>query len=366
METTKNDDTASEREFQTILQSLEDAIAEFGVESIEVASIFLRIARAIFLKPIKKDPDNGPGFDVLTDGGRTLMSPVILDRYVFGDPSLTEQHLVRIATAFAFAMPTWSKTKPADAVSAVHILRALARRFADLASSAKWEAMAKRLLNICRTRLGRNHSAVALMIGDMGSHYAALRRFDEANACLKEALTISESDPDLRAAHTPRVLSTLAEVAIARGELVMARLLLDEAAEILEQAPSADKFMLLDTLIDSAYLLQTLGDLDGFSHVSQRAEKVAKEVWEYLPGSAVSLTIILIHLNEELGRFDDAQRLLRWLAGEARLLADEQGIDVLDRVRKRLYPGYGGAGLPVSVEGIITRIEGERDRRTFR
>jgi hypothetical protein len=229
---------------------------------------------------------------VPTDGGHTLVSALILNRYMFGDPSLTEEHLSQIETAFAFAMTTWFKTDPGTADSAVDTLRALTMHYGKVAGSAKWEAMSKRVLSMCRTRLGQNHRAVALVLGDMGSHHAALGRFDEANACLKEALAICESDSDLRPAAAPKLLSDSAGIAIRRGEFVMARMFIDQAIDILELAATTDKLIFLAILIDTATILQKIWDVKEFAQVSLRAEKVAKEVWKSAPEGAASFTIV--------------------------------------------------------------------------
>ena len=365
MKTSKKDETQAGQDLQPIFQSLNSLIGEFGVESMEVAEAFHIMAGAIFRKNSNEAPKTPTPFDLLVDGGQTLISPVILDWYMFGDPSLTEQHLGEIETAFAFALPTWSKTIPEVADSAVDTLRSLARHNGDVSGPAKWETMSKRLLNIFRTRLGHQHRAVALMLGDMGSHYAALRKFGEADSCLKEALAICESDLALRTSLAPKLLSDSAGIAIARGQLVMARIYIDQATEILEQAPTMDKLVLLATLIGSASLFQKMGDVDGLAQVSLRAERVAEEVWESNPHGALTFSIILINCNEALGRVDDAERLVRWLSGKARTLEVEGGIDILERLREHLCAAYASRSLPLALEALMSRITSQRDRPKF-
>jgi hypothetical protein len=366
MKTTKKDETQTAQAFHAIFQSLKNRIDEFGLESMEVAGAFLILEGAIFQKTANKAPNTPLEFDVLADGGQTLISPVILDWYMFGDLSLTDERLSQIETAYAFALPNWSKTNPQVADGAVDTLRALNRHYGDVSGPDKWEVMSKRLLNILRTRLGHQHRAVALMLGDMGSHYGALRRFNEANACLKESLTICESDPDLMTTLAPRLLSDSAGIAIVQGQLVMARMHIDQATEILEQSPTMNKLVLLATLVHSASLFQKMKDVDGLAQVSLRAEKLAEEVWEYDPNGALTFSLILIKCNEDLGRVDEAERFVRWLSGRARMLTGEGGVDVLDRLREDLSVAYGSKGLPTDLEGLISRITTRRDGPTYK
>jgi hypothetical protein len=365
MKNTKNPVTEFEELLQGIYRSMDETIAGFGPENMEVAEAFLRISRTIFRINATKDSEVSTNFQALADGGRAVFSPLVLDGYIFGDPSLTEERLSQIETAFAFAMPTWSQTDPEAANAAVTTLHALARHLADVGDSAKWEAMSRRLLDMFRTRLGPNHQTVALVLGDMGSRYAALGRFDEANACLKEALTICDSDPDLRTTVAPRFLSDSASIAIRRGEFVMARMFIDQAAELLEQAPTKNKLLHLSILIDSATILQKIGDVGGFAQVSLQAEMVANEVWESDPCGAVAFTIMLIHCNQALGREEDAERLIRWLAGKVRDLAREAGVDVLDHLMERVRRAYGSKGLPGNLEEVLARIKAEQQSLTL-
>ncbi|MBM3299662.1 MAG: hypothetical protein FJY85_06890, partial [Deltaproteobacteria bacterium] len=315
-----------------IIRLIQDGIAKFGLRSMVVAELFLRLARAIVVQPSRKNLDVPTGVETLTDGGRSMVSPVILNMYLFGDSSLTEERIGQLETAFAFAMPTWCERDPQAADHAAMVLISLARQFSDSGDAGKWEAMSKRVLEMCRKYLGQNSRTLALVLGDMGSLYSALRMVDEANDCLKEALTISESDPTMRTAMAPRLLATLARVAMQERKLVSARMFIDQAIEILEQAPTRDKLVLLGTLIESAHLFQEIGDIEGFAQVSLRAEQVAEEAWESHPKGATDFIVILIRCQKVLGRQDDAERLIRWLGGKIKELARETGIDVLDRL----------------------------------
>ncbi len=344
-----------------IIRLIQNVIAEYGLESMVVAELFLRLARAIFAHPSQKDLNTPGGVERLTDGGRTTISPVFLNMYLFGDASLTDEHIAQVETAFAFAIPTWSKTDPEAADQAAQVLISLARRFSDLGDSRKREAMSERVLDMCRNHLRRDSHSLALVLGDMGSHYATLGRFDEANGCLQEALTICESGSEFHWILTSKLLSDLATIAMRRREFYSARLFIDQATEILEQAPTANKLMLLGTLIDSAKLFQEKGDLNGFAQVIGKAEMVAKEVWESDPEGAASRVVILIACHKELGRQDDAERLIRWLAGKIKELARETGIDLLDRLIEEMRPRYGDYGLPANQEEILAQIKTERD-----
>jgi tetratricopeptide (TPR) repeat protein len=344
-----------------IVRLIQDGIAEFGLKSMVVAELFLRLARAIVVRPSRKDLNIPTGIERLTDGGRTTFSAVFLDMYLFGDSSLTEERIGHIETAFAFAIPTWSKTDPQAADHAVLVLNSLARHFSDSGAYGKWEAMSKRVLDMCRNHLGQNSETLALMLGDVGSLYSALRMVDEANDCLKEALTISESDPTRRTAMAPKLLSTLAWVAMQERKLVLARMFIDQAIEILEQAPTRDKFVLLGTLVESAHLLQEIGDVEGFAQVSLRAEQVAADVWESDPKGARDFIVVLIRSHKVLGRQEGAERLIRWLAGKIKELARETGIDLLDRLIEEMRPRYGNYGLPANLEEILAQIKTERD-----
>jgi len=346
---------------QIIINPIQDKIARFGLESMEVAEAFLEIAGAIFEISCDKDSNTFMQVVMPTNRGHVVASPIIMDRYIFGDPSLAEERLTQIETAFVYAIPTWSQTNPKDADSAVHTLIALARHYGEIAGPAQWEAMSKRVLNLCRTHLGQNHRSFVMVLADMGSRYAALGRLEEGDACLEEALTICESDPDVRTAVAPRILSTLTGIAIRRGDFVSARMFIDQATEILEQAPKTDKLPLLATLIDSAHLLQQIGDIEGFAQVSRKAQMVAEEVWESHPRAATDFIVIVIGLHKVLGRLDDAGRLIRWLAGKIRELARETGIDVLDRLTEKIRPSYGSQGLPSDLKEILDQIKAERD-----
>ena len=354
----------AERPIHPIIHSIQDGIAEFGLESMEVAELFLLLARAIFKQPSRKELHIPTGVERLTDGGHSMVSPVLLNMYLFGDSSLTEERIGQIETAFAFAMPTWCKTDPQAADQAAMVLNSLARHFSDLGGSSKWEAMSKRVLDMCRNHLGQNSQTLALVLGDVGSHYSALRMVDEAKDCLREALTISESDPAMRTAMAPKLLSTLARVAMQERKLVSARIFIDQAIEILEQAPTTDKLVLLGTLTESAQLLQEIGDIEGFAQASLRAEQVAHEVWESNPRAATDLVVILIRFHKELSRQNDAERLILWLAGKIKELARETGIDVLDRLVEEMQPHYGSQGLPSELKEILAQIKAERDAPT--
>jgi hypothetical protein len=347
-----------------IIRLIQNGIAVFGLASMEVAELFLRLARAISVQPSGKDLNTPGGVERLTDGGRTTISAVYLNMYLFGDSSLTEERIGQIETAFAFAMPTWCKRDPQAADHAAMVLNSLSEHFRDVGDYGKWEAMSKRVLDMCRNHLGQNSETLALVLGDVGSHYSALRMVDEAKDCLKEALTISESDPVKRTAMAPKLLSTLAGVAMQERKLVSARMFVDEAMEILEQAPATDKLVLLGTLIESAQLLQEIGDIEEFAQVSSRAEQVAKEVWESHPRGATDFIVILVRFHKELGRKDDAERLVRWIAGKIRELARETGIDVLDLLIEQMQPHYGSYGLPANLVEILAQIKAERDYPT--
>jgi tetratricopeptide (TPR) repeat protein len=234
-----------------------------------------------------------------------------------------------------------------------------------LGDFGKWEGMSKRVLEIYMSCIVQNQQTLALVIGGMGSRYAALGRFDEAKGCLKEALTICDSEPDLRTTLAPGFLSDAASIAIRRGEFVRARRLIARATELLEQAPAQDKRLQLSILIDSVWLLQVTGDINEFARVSLQAETVAKEVCESDPAGAVTSTIILIHCNQELGRAKDATRLTQWLAGKLRDVAHEAGVDVLDRFMDQGRPCYGSKGIPSNLEEIVERIKAEQKSPTL-
>ena len=361
MKTSKKDETQVGPGLQPTFQSLNDLIGDFGVESMEVADLFLLLARAIVVQPSQKGLNIPGGNEMLTDGGRSTASPVIFNMYLFGDPSLTEERIAQIETAFSFAMPTWCKRDPQAAHHAALVLNFLARHFGDSGAYGKWEAMSKRVLAMCRNHLGQNSETLALVLTDVGSVYSSLRMVDEANDCLKEALIISESDPTMRTAMAPKLLSTLARVAIQERKLVSARMFIDQAIEILEQSPPTNKLVLLGTFVESAHILQEIGDLDGFAQESLRAEQVAKEVWESHPEGAADFVVILIRFHKVLGRQDDAERIIRWLAGKIKELARETGIDVLDRLIEEMQPHYGSYGLPSELKEILAQIKAERD-----
>ena len=222
--------------------------------------------------------------------------------------------------------------------------------------------MSKRLLNNFRTRLGHQHRAVALVLGAMGSRYAALRMFDEANSCLKEALAISESDPALRTSMAPRLLSDLAAIAIRGRELGHGSHVYrsgDGDSGTTHRRWTNSCFW--QHLVESASLFEAMGDVDGLAQVSLRAERVAEEVWESHPEGATDFVVILIGCHKELGRQEEAGRLIQWLAGKIRELARETGIDVLDRLIEEIRPRYGSYGVPAKLEEILAQIKAERD-----
>jgi len=289
---------------------IEDTIGAFGIESMEVADLFLRLEGLPFGKTGKNDPDKR--MLLVTDRGHALDGPTVLDWYIYDDSALTGAHLGQIESAFAFALPKWAATEPRAVDDAVAILVNVGVYYANAGGLDKWEPFIKRILQICKTGLGQNHKAVVTVLYEMGVRYLAWDKFDEAGDCFKEALSICDSDSDLRLAHGPGLLMNYSGVAFRKDQLGVARCLLDQAMEILEEQPTVAKDALFNTLCNYAALFEATHNLKEFDRVSQQAEEVAKEVWKSQPTSVSPGFLSLIRLNLKFDRLKDALRQMRW------------------------------------------------------
>lgn len=336
-----------------------NTLAEFGAESMEVANLYLAMKQHFVGRVVKPDSNPAVQFDMHTEDGYTLSYPTILDWYVFRDSSLIDEHIEEIEAAFAFAMPTWLETDPAAFDFAVNTLLNLGNYYTASGNLKKWKAFSRRVLNIFRTRLG-SYPRLVVALRDMGVHCYRLGKLDQADACFKEALTICESDSDLKTTEAPGLLLNSAGVAFKRGHMVEARLLLDKVMEMLEQTPIVDKVVLLEALTNYAAVFRATGNLEEFDRVSLRAEETAKEVWKSKPTSVVTPALALVRSREELNRCDDAERLMKWLLDEMVSLPDGKSeTDAHVHVKAHFLSDCRENGIPASVEKMDPEIMAE-------
>jgi tetratricopeptide (TPR) repeat protein len=254
-------------------------------------------------------------------------------------------------------MPTWAKTNPEALVSVQNCFGKVVAYYRHIGDFEEWEDFNLSILNISKTRLGPGHEMVMDLLADMGEHYLESGRLDDASACFNEALTICEADPDLKMSESPWLIMNSAAMAYMRGELVVARLLLDQVMERLAEAPTMNNVVLLEALANYAAIFRATRNLAEFDRVSLQAEEVAKKVWKSEPARAVSSVLALIRSNEELGRSDVADRLSQWIVNgmESTLFSgdDIRGYGLVQRVF--LHDCHGN-GLPASIEMIRPNI----------
>lgn len=336
---------------------LAEAISEFGVESMDVAELFLRIQDTFAGLVYGKGDDAEVRFEMPTGDGLRLHWPSGLDWYMFNDPSLTEAHIEQVEAAFSFAVPTWAETNPAALGAVEECFSKIAAYYEHSGDFEKWEAFNRRILNVFKAGLGTNHRSVMNFLADMGVQYWAWGMLDQAGACFNEALAISEADPDLKQKESPGLIMNSAVIALAKGQIDMGRLLLDEVMERLAELPTRNDAVLLEALTNYAVIFEKTADLDEFDRVSLQAEEMAKEVWKSKPARVVSSALALIRSSEAVGRTDVAKRLSEWIVNKVESTPfsgdDVQSYGAIRRLFRR---DCLENGVPASVEKICPNI----------
>jgi tetratricopeptide (TPR) repeat protein len=338
---------------------IEDAISEFGLESMKAAEMFLKADDLYAVRVLTRGDDPKPmvRLDMPINKQVSLERPTALAHYLFSDPTLVDERVKQLEKAFAFAIPIWAQDDPEALNSAIEIFHFLSVCYGHADTFEKWESLCTRILSMLRIKLGRNHTRVMHYLLYMGGYYLAIDKLDKADDCFKEAAAILETHPELKITESPKQLLNFAGILFKQGRMALALCTLDEAMEKLKQAPVMDKVVLLVTLVDYAAVYKVTDNLEEFDRVSLEAEKTAQEVWQSKWRWVITPALSLIRSNESLGRLNVAGRLLKWLVTTMESLADRE---VPSMASHEAWVHFLNDcqlnGLPMSVEKVIPEL----------
>ena len=324
-------------------------ISKFGSESIEIAEMYLKLGQLALGRPGSDDTGLIP-FHLQTDSDQVLHSATILEWYVFWDLSEADTLCDQIEGAFSAAAPTWSTTDPEACVRAARTLWDLANGYQKIRDLIKWEERSKRAVEWSKTHLEPGHAFIVEILNEIGAAFLAQGRIDEAEAVLREAWGIHESNPELLASLAPWSLMNLAGVAFKRGQTATAKSYLDRVMELLEQLRETKAVAVLEVLCNYANIYREIGNLEELARVCQRAEEVAEDVWKSEPEWAVVPMLGLIRLHETLNKFDDAERLMRILLQKMLDAMTIRRVGKRSQPLRQIFLAYcAGKGVPLSL-----------------
>jgi tetratricopeptide (TPR) repeat protein len=338
---------------------IENAISEFGLESIKVAEMFRRLDSIYVVSVVAQGDDSEPmaRLDMPINEKVRLERPTALAHYLFADPALVSERVTQVETAFAFALPRWAQEDPEALDSAIGILHNLCVYHEHGGTFEEWEPFSERILEMFKIKLGHNHTAVMNHRLYIGAYYFRSDELDEADKCFKEAAAILETHPELKITESPKHHLNSAGIFYKQGRWALALCALDEVMNTLKQAPTMDKVVLLQALVGYATVFHATDNLEEFDRVSIQAEETARETWESDPTWTITSILLLIRSNEELGRLKIAEKTLKWLVTAMESLADREGpsmgsheawVHFLNDCRLN--------GLPMSAEKMIPEL----------
>ncbi len=169
----------------------------------------------------------------------------------------------------------------------------------------------KQCLEITRSRLGEEHTDVALSLNNLATLYQSMGRYDQVEPLLQQALELFKQ---LLGQNHPSVatsLNNLAYVYDSMGHYDQAEPLLQQALEMRKQLLGQNHPSVATSLHNLAYLYQSMGRYDQAEPLLQQALELFKQLLGQNHPSVATSLHNLAYLYQSMGRYDQAEPLLQ-------------------------------------------------------